>query len=251
MPTAHVDRAIAVLTRAGWTSRTPITPGVVAMLHAADGLAADGVSRLDLHWHAYWECCGPTADADLWAAAVPLDLDGAPTRMLAPADQLLHVCVHGSRRARRPSIVWIADALWIAEAGGIDWARLIAQARERRFALRARTMLGYLKAALGAPVPDEALAGLAALPVSSLERLEYRCASEPPGLLGGLPAYWCNYRRLREATGVRSPLGFPRYLQQTWRAPSLAGAALGGLARAKARVASAVGSGSSGRLRGQ
>src|SRR5262249_43059592 len=156
VPTARARAAIDLLARHGWTPRIAITPGFIRTQHAADLIAEGGAAKCDLHWHAYWECCQPDADADLWAASAALVFEGIPTRALAPADQLLHVCVNGSRRARRQNLLWIPDAVRLLEAGSIDWRRLIAQAARRRFALRARTMLGYLSRTFGARVPGEA-----------------------------------------------------------------------------------------------
>ena len=201
VPTARARAAIDALERQGWAPRIAITPGFIRTQHAADMVAEGGTVKCDLHWHAYWECCGPEADADLWAAGARLDFEGVPTRALAPADQLLHVCVNGSRRARRPICSGFPTALRLVEAGGIDWPRLLAQAAARRFSLRTRTMLGYLRRPFDARVPDEALVGLGAIRVSRLERLEFRVGNRPQGLLGELPNYWCNYRRLNGGTG--------------------------------------------------
>jgi len=239
VPTARARAAIDALERHGWTPRIAITPGFIRTQHAADMIAEGGALKCDLHWHAYWECCQPDADADLWAASTVLVFEGVPTRTLAPADQLLHVCINGSRRARRPNLLWIPDALRLVEAGGIDWPRLLAQAASRRFALRARTMLGYLRRAFDARVPEEVLEGLGALRVSALERREFRLGNRPQGLLGELPNYWCNYRRLDGGTGMPPPLGFPFYLQQTWKVRTLGEAARGALARAGKRLRAA------------
>ena len=184
VPTARARAAIDALERQGWAPRIAITPGFIRTQHAADMVAEGAAAKCDLHWHAYWECCQPDADTDLWAASTALDFEGVPTRALAPADQLLHVCVNGSRRARRPNLLWIPDALRLVEAGGIDWSRLLAQAAARRFSLRARTMLGYLRRAFDARVPDEALEGLGAVRVSGLERLEFRIGNRPAGPAG-------------------------------------------------------------------
>jgi hypothetical protein len=247
VPTARAQEAIGVLAGAGWAPRVPITAGFVRMQHAANlrSRTAEG-AKCDLHWHAYWECCHEGADDDLWAASVPLDWDGAATRMLAPADQLVHVCVNGSRRAGRPSITWVADALLILRAGDVDWPRVLAQARARRFVLRVRLMLRYLRRAFDAPVPREALDGLGAAPVSRLERLEHWAGNRRPGLLGELPAYWCNYRRFRERSAIGSPLGFVRYLQQVWRVASLGDVARGAASRAGRRIRGAGGRASAG-----
>lgn len=240
VPTARARDAIDRLERAGWAPRAAITPGYIRMQHAADLIERAGALKCDLHWHAYWECCAPLADVELWTSSAPLDFQGVATRALAPADQLLHVCVNGSRRARRPNLLWVPDAMSLLRAGGIDWERLVSQAAARRLALRTRTMLAYLRGTFGAPVPSAVLARLAEVRISRLERAEYRIGNRPQGLLGELPNYWCNYRRLGHVTGVPSPLGFPLYLQQTWRVRSLGEAARGALTRAGQRLRGAL-----------
>ncbi len=140
-------------------------------------------------------------------------------------------------RASRRLLPLLADNL---RRLGIDWPRLYAQAQSRKFIVRARTMLAYLRRTFAAPVPDEALTSLAAAPVSRFERFEYRICNRPQGLLGELPTYWCNDRRLWADGQATSPLGFPRYLQQTWRLGSLAGVARGAFDRARGRVRAAV-----------
>lgn len=240
VPTSQAEAAIHALEDAGWSPRTAVTPAFIRMQHAIDLLETGTSLKCDLHWHIYSECCGPDADDDLWAASRPLDFEGVVTRTLAPADQLLHLCVHGSRRARRPQLTWIPDALLVLQAGGIDWPRLLAQARGRRFVLRVATMLAYLSRDFAAPVPDEVLTRLETLPVSRLERFEHWVVNQPQGLLGELPGYWCNYRRLRADGQVTSALGFPRYLQQTWRMTSLGEVGRGAVDRARKRVRAAV-----------
>jgi hypothetical protein len=240
VPTRRARAALEALARAGWTARDPVTEAFLRMQHATDIFEAGTSLKCDLHWHVYWECCRPDDDDDLWAASVPLDFDGVAARALDPADQALHLCVHGSRRARRPTLSWIPDVLLVLRAGGVDWSRLVAQASRRRFTLRAATMLDYLARVFHAPVPDEALAGLGALPVSALERFEYWIGNRPQGLLGELPNYWCNYRRLRHGGSIGSPLDFPRYLQQTWKLGSLREVGVGALARAHRRARAAV-----------
>jgi len=240
VPTSQAEAAIQALDGAGWSARTAVTPAFIRMRHAVDLLEAGTSLKCDLHWHVYSECCGPHADDDLWAASVPLDFEGVHTRTLGPADQLLHLCVHGSRRARRQLLLWIPDALLVLRAGDIDWPRLVAQARGRRFVLRAATMLAYLSREFAAPVPDDVLTRLETVPVSVLERFEHWVINRPEGLLGELPGYWCNYRRLRADGLITSALGFPRYLQQTWGVTSLGEVGRAALDRARKRVRAAI-----------
>ena len=239
VPTDRVEAAIDTLRRAGWSPRISITPAFIRMQHAADVFAEGGSVKCDLHWHVYWECCQPDADGDLWTASVPFDFEGVPTRTLGPADQLLHVCVHGSRRTRRPQLQWVADSMLLLRENGIDWPRFVGEASRRRFVLRAGATLAYLREAFVAPVPEVVLGRLEALPVSRLERLEYWVGNHRQGLLGELPSYWCNYRRLREGWPIPPPPGFLDYLQQIWRVESLGEVLWGALARARKRVRTA------------
>jgi hypothetical protein len=251
VPTARAPAALDLLAGAGWRPTARITPAFIQEQHGVDLLGEDRSTKCDLHWRVYWEFRDPDADQGLWAASVPLDFEGVRTRMLGPADQLLHICVHGSRRVRWPGLLWIPDAVLVLRAGGIDWSRLIAEAARRRFVLRTATMLEYLAGKLAAPVPGHVLARLQVTPVSRLERLEYWVANRPPGLLGALPTYWCNYRRLREAGPQTSPLGFPRYLQHTWRAGSLRDVPRAALVRARRRLSALGGTSSPDREQGE
>ena len=238
VPTAEVQSATRALERAGWSPRRPMTPAFIRVQHAVALREVGSSTSCDLHWHVYWECCSPDADDDLWAAARPLDFDGVTTRMLAPADQLLHVCMHASRRANRPQLLWIPDALLVLRTGGIDWSRLLGEAARRRFVLRATAMLTYIRHRFGAPVPDDVLRRLETLPVSPLERFEFQVGNRPQGVLGELPSYWCHYRRLRDDGQLTGLLGLPRYLQQVWRLPSLGELPGAALDRVRVRVRS-------------
>lgn len=248
VPTVEAQSAVRALTRAGWSTRRSVTPAFIRVQHAIALRETGSSTSCDLHWHIYWECCGADADDDLWAAARSLYFEGVTTRTLAPADQLLHICMHASRRANRPQLLWIPDALLVLRAGGIEWPRLLAQAQQRRFVLRAAAMLAYLRDRFGAPIPDDVLQRIETLPVSRLERFEFRVGNRPQGIFGELPSYWCHYRRLRRDGQLSWPLGFPRYLQQIWRLPSLGELPGAALDRVCARVRGLFG-GQTGRVR--
>jgi hypothetical protein len=92
---------------------------------------------------------------------VDAEVAGVPVRVLAPADMLAHVCVHGFSLGGRHVAHWVPDA-WFAlrrvpEAG---WEELVAAAEAARLALPLSCTLGWLSDALGAPVPRPALAAL-------------------------------------------------------------------------------------------
>ena len=221
--------AIALLERLGWKPQRPLPQGgratVFRTVHPVSFADANG-HECDLHWHVLTECCYPQADDDFWEASVPLDMHGARTRALCPADQLLHVCVHSARWNEVVPICWVADAMVILRTSpALDWRRLVAQARERRIVLPLRETLQYLRDLLNAPVPAETMEELASLPVRSVERMEYRARIRPPGRRGFLPGACLRHLAYGRAFGRGSVaanlLTLPRALQNSWRADHL------------------------------
>jgi len=223
IPAGQAAAALRLLQARGWTPEFPLPERLIPVLYAC-GFTGPGGGKIDLHWHALWECCQPGADDDFWASALPTQLGHAPTRALNPADQLLHVCVHGAAWNRVPPVRWVADALLITNAAepAVDWERLAAQARKRRLILPLRDTLRYLHARWDAPIPAAVLHGLETAPVSRVERLERGARVRGPSLWGGLVLHWALYARLTDgASGRRQLAGFPRYLQRLWGADRL------------------------------
>jgi hypothetical protein len=218
VPTGQAVDAMALLRRMEWRPDLPVPERVVSVTHSLVFQDSHG-TRLDLHWHVLWECCGPAVDEDFWQAAVAVTAGGAPTLALGRADQLLHACVHGVAWNPVPPFRWAADAMLILQAGGagLPWDRLLAQARRLRVVLPLLEALTFLGRALDAPIPGEALAALRASPLSMLERFEYRARMRPWGRMGALPRLVGHYLRLRRTTAaLRGPLGFPSYLQRLY-----------------------------------
>jgi hypothetical protein len=235
VPSAMATRAIDLLRRCGWSPRYAMSPSFLEIKHACP-FEDSGGRCCDLHWRVFEEWCPATADDELWASSVEIDLPGTRTRALSPADQLLHVCAHGAKWSSTSGIRWVADATLIIRAGGVDWGRLVSQAAERRFTLRLRETLDYLRRVVDAPVPDEALARLARLPVSPLERFEYRLRSRQRRLLGELPVYWCNYLRSTQGLQRMDLPRFLRYLRHAWGLESVAQVPRGALLRMTRRL---------------
>jgi hypothetical protein len=210
-----VDRASAIAVDLGWQPRHRVTPGFRRVKHAAPFDHRAGVA-CDVHWRVFEEPGGGTADDEFRAAAETVVFQGTRLRVPTPADQLRHTCGHAARWAPGPGIHWVADAMHIVRAGSIDWKRLVGQAVQRRFVLRMRHMLAYLRQALEAPIPADVEADLARRRVSPLERLEHRVRSRERRVLGEFAAYVFNCAR-----GERHPLlAFPGYLRDAWDLPS-------------------------------
>lgn len=116
VPIAQVADAVSLLQRSGWIPESRFADiQIDALIATEQALAFQDATEqaLDLHWHVLQESRGPGADESFWRTAVSMEVDGAPTRALQPADQLLHVCLHGARWNQLPSIRWVADSLMI------------------------------------------------------------------------------------------------------------------------------------------
>jgi hypothetical protein len=228
------ERAGALAASLGWHPRYDVSPAFRRVRHAAPYDHPAGVA-CDLHWRIFEEAGGGAADDEVRAAVEPALFQGARLRVPSPTDQLLHVCGHAARWAPVPAVRWVADAVVILREGPIDWPRLVAHAVRRRFVLRMREMLGYLRRALEVAVPPSVEAELARQPVSVVERLEYRLRQREHRLLGELPAYVFNCLR-----GEAHPLlALPGYLRDAWGLRSLAGVPRHALALAARRLRTA------------
>jgi Uncharacterised nucleotidyltransferase len=239
VPAPLAARALEALNVEGWVSRYSITPAFMRVKHASPMVGRRG-EECDLHWRTFEEAAEAGADEELWAASRRVEFHGARFRVFCPTDQLLHVCIHGARWAWLPGVRWVADALLILRAGGIDWERLVAQAVARRFVLRLRETLCYLDSFMGGTVSSDALVRLSRCPISFLERVESRVRAREHRLLGELPVYWCHYLRTRQSCGMR-PFGFARYLQEAWGLESMRRVPGRGMALATRRLLASLG----------
>jgi hypothetical protein len=235
VPRDALAAATGVFRRCGWAPLYPLTAGFVRTRHAAPFRSPRG-GQCDLHWDLFEEHCPPQADAACWAASRAVDLLGTTVRILAPADQLFHVVIHGTRWARTSSVRWVADAVRVLGDGGIDWSRLAEQAEVRCFVFRLGLALEYLRAARDAPVPDDVLRRHRAHSASRRERFEYWARAREHRVLGFLPFWVANY--LRSVAPPRRPTlqGLIDYLKAVWGAESALGIVSAVLARAISRL---------------
>ena len=217
VPPSHAERAGELAVELGWHARYRLTPAFLRVKHAAPFEHPMGVA-CDVHWRVFEETGGGGADDEFRAAAEPVVFQGTRLRVLSPTDQLLHVCGHAARWEPVPPIHWVADAVLILREGPLDWQRFLAHTAQRRFVLRMRHMLGYVREALGVAIPPAVEAELARRPVSMLERLEHRVRTREHRLLGELPTYVFNCFRAEP----HPVLALPGYLRDAWGLESLA-----------------------------
>ncbi len=182
-------------------------------------------AEIDLHWHVFFRDHDVPADEKFWGASEPVEFGGVATRVLGPADQLLHVIVHGGRWNALPPIRWIADSLAVIRgAPRLDWERLVETARARRAVLAAHAGLAWLDGAFPDSVPPAALDALAALPASRLERADYALGVRPPDLRGIVRRVLVDYAFLApgDTPALRRVAGFPAFLRDRWLLESFA-----------------------------
>ncbi len=239
VPSAAVDAAVAALRGAGFE---PVGESPERLLRVRHSVAfRDGDQEVDLHSGVLWR---RGLDREFWAASVPIELAGTATRCLCPADQLLHVCVHGAAWNPVQPIRWVVDAQAVigAAGSGLDWERLVAMADRGRLRAPLRDALVWLREELEAPVPAAVLTGLGGA-VSRAELRAHAAVAQPPSVRRSLAMTWWFWERYRAQASFEgrlpTPLGLVRYLQRFWGLASgreVLGYAAGRLTRGRGRA---------------
>ena len=172
-----VAAAMEILKEHGWKSDFPMQGklrlNMLTYLYATHFKHNSGL-EIDFHWHLSPLCVDPAADSAFWGGSISVKLDSMDVRLLNPADQLLHIIVHGLSWGRFPGVRWIPDSIEIIRSNELDWDRLLFQAQERRFTVYVRSALNYLVDKFEAAVPHDVLKEINARPVTSYEQREYK-----------------------------------------------------------------------------
>jgi hypothetical protein len=166
VPPDRLAQVVEMLATLGWRPKEtpPCAPAAMVTLSDTAGwpfVAPDG-TELDLHWRALNLDGRIGNDLGFWQRAEPAQLAGQQVLVLAPADQLLHVCCHAVTWAGFSNLRWVADAALIIRASPdrLDWITLCAEARRRRFATLMHDCLRFLATDLALPVPHVVLRDL-------------------------------------------------------------------------------------------
>jgi len=206
---------------------------LVRVRHGLNFRHADG-QQVDVHWELTRHCFA--GSGSLWAEARPLVVDGVALQTLSPTDHLLHAFVQGAEWDGMSPIRWVVDARMILVRGGVDWGRLVEQARRFEMGGVAADGLEVVGALGGLAVPAETVAELRRIPLSTWARLDHRFSSRPPLPVVGKP--WRRYLRYRR-TRAHGPAGFVRYLEDFWGVEGLAAVLREGLRRLRSEAAGA------------
>ena len=220
VPASQAVSAADALIRRGWNPTKYESLEVpMRSRHSQQFVDASG-KELDLHWHLMIESAQVDSASAFWTKAVPFKVQGVSSHALDPTDMLFHVIVHGVKWNPEPPIRWIADAMTILQSSDceIDWSRMITHAKKYMVCLQIREGLNYLYKSFQAPVPKTIMESINKIPISYLERFEYRRLRNDgevyrETLLGGFPVYLIDYLRLtRDTRFLPAFAGFSKYL---------------------------------------
>ena len=123
-----------------------------------DKLVKEGAPVVEVHW-TIERPRGPfPIDIDgLWSRSRPASLEGAPVRLLAPEDLLLHLILHCSYHHRfdRSALKGLVDihTVVVRNPSSFDWTSLIDRSIEWKASGFGYTTLRLAREILGTPVP--------------------------------------------------------------------------------------------------
>ena len=163
---------------------------------------------LELHSRLFNIPCDELSMDGIWARSQPRTIAGAATRILSPADNVLHVCGHAAGVRARANLRWAADAWHIIDRHrDLDWQGFLDCAEASGLALPLYVMMRYLAEDLDAPVPPHVVAALA----ETARRGGGR--EREAALLGALTGLTATVRALfREAGGWRTRARLIRFV---------------------------------------
>ena len=231
----HFDRACEALEAEGFRALSGVGRSRRGRrtFHAVAFQDASGID-IDLHHHMLEEGNWARADAGLWERSSAGSLSDVPLRVPAPEDLLINVCVHGVRWDPVPPIRWIADSVTILRAQPVDWQLLTAEADRRGVSLAMEAALREVS--VYEPVPEDALARLAAARRGWLERRDFAAQQAGSNTSAMVVRYITRFLRLTARKGAaRRAAAFPVFLQGMWELDSVRQVPREGLRRLKKR----------------
>ena len=216
----QAKRSIQLLISLGWKPAYSSPEALIPFEQATEFTDANN-QKVDLHWRLLWEGRPSVDDDDFWQASIAMQLNGIQTKSLSPADQLLHVCVHGAKWNDTAPLRWIPDAMMIIRSAKmkIDWTRLVNQARKRQLTLPMSETLSYLNRLFEAGISTEVLNQLEGAETTRLERWSYRTrlGTNDSLKMSAVLWHWMNSLVVNcEGTASQRLIQFSQYLQTLW-----------------------------------
>jgi hypothetical protein len=181
-----VPTAMTLLRECGWIPSARLPEKQIPSANRHTFFFHDTSGRqFTLHPRLFRPDRDPSTDDAFWIHSESIKLGTMDVLVPGPTEQLLDVCAFGLIWAVVPPVQWVADAMMILESpdSTIDWTRFTTMARQARVVLPARESLRYLRDRFGVNVPPDVLERLDAIPISNVERSEYRKRTRRPRLL--------------------------------------------------------------------
>lgn len=223
--------ALRLLLEQGWVMNNKhfltdqfIEEGLFEIGKSLDLIHPTGI-HLDLHWNLTPYCLGDVTDNDFWSEAGECKFEGQLVKVLNPADQLLHILVHGAPWSTISPIRWIPDAVTVLNRHPeFNWERLIEQTHQRSLTLivgnALRNMDGYTQGL----VPPRVLSALDCIAPRIFERIENLHLTHPghKGLFLSILRIVSDYLRYSRDRGLLDmTILMPRYLKIRFGAKGL------------------------------
>ncbi|MCX6046614.1 MAG: nucleotidyltransferase family protein [Chloroflexi bacterium] len=203
VPFGQVLPTVNFLAAHGWRPKYPhphlFTPPYLQVYHAHRFVNQTGVA-FNLHWSIAASADPSTADADLWQAAVPVQINQSTAQTLNPTTMLLQIGAQVMQfSSADASLQWIPDMLLILRnsANLIQWEQLMQQMQRRALTWRLQQILDYLRLTFDAPIPLPVWQKMARLPVQRFEQVEFAQFNRSVGGWATFRAIWAGYHRYR------------------------------------------------------
>lgn len=167
-----------------------------------------GGAGLDLHWQPASVAGPPELERLLRLHARPLSIHNFITKTLCATHLFYHVCLLGVIGGRSPAAHWVADAMMVLRGTEpVSWELFGETVRLHRTSRLMKTVLGFLRARFGAPIPEAAITELETATEAPWEALEFAALAQAD-------------ERARSAYFWRHRFSRWRALQPEWREPS-------------------------------
>ena len=181
IPVAKVHEAFAIGAEVGFLPDGPALDReelahCVTLLHAL-GTHNAAHALVDLHWHMIPDGLHPEADSDFWLGSSPARLGRVECSASSREDTMVHAVAHAARPETDPSLRWAADIAALvqtAPATGIDWDKVVRQARRHRLAVPMGQALDVVRRVADIAVPMEVITTLDRSRVPFAERIDAR-----------------------------------------------------------------------------
>lgn len=166
LPSAQdTERAVAAIAPLGYTLLEGLHPGDLSRFESTCAQVGGGM-EIDMHWRLSntalfafrfgWD--------ELWQQSVGLPALAPTARALAPAQALLHACMHRTKHlaVQQDRLSWLYDLVVMAERfGPADWQALCAQAARHGVAGVCLANLRDAEARFGSLLPSDVANALA------------------------------------------------------------------------------------------